>query len=183
MKKNMYETRVDMVLFTPTGKEKRLEAGTLVATSEFSGQHGKMVKVSTTDGKASIEITKSRSNTDLKVCSLTMKEGEILVGEFKSEYHMYHAFGYNVLDIVNRIVHMYNGYAYNEKYTARRLALDKDTYNALYIYKVPIENLFMDEEYNCLSAHHENECIGDYFSKYRTANPYFLHMNKDYFEK
>ena len=66
-------------------------------------------KITTLDGKIAIDINAGMLKNYIKPCKLTCTANEILIMEFRTDYHTYYAIGQNPHIMYQKIIKRYNG--------------------------------------------------------------------------
>ena len=151
-----------------------IEAGKLVLAEKH--------ELSKLNGKGTISVSPSELKDLLKPCPLTLKDGEILVMELRTDYHTYHAMGRNPMDMYRKIIMMYNRNASSNYNTSN---FHKEEYMHDYhclVYKVNADLFYFDDEYFSMGESGDKRAveIGDWFSLYRKSTMWHY---KDYFKQ
>ena len=137
--------------------------------------------VKSEEQKIIFEIEKNK----LKEGPETLKENEIYMVYFRSDWRGYFAFSNNIEIAAKNVLKQFNRYC-DEKFTFKMLATGEDEYR-FYVYKVNIHNLVFDDEYMDIDTRKENSdsnwYIGDYLNKYRKNTNANVYETKFPFEK
>ena len=143
-------------------------------------------KITTLDGKIEIAIPKGSLKNYTRACKFTCTADEILIMEFRTDFHTYMAIGQNPLLMYKKIIKLYNGYS-GQNYNANNFhnGLYEDNLNtkisdnySVVVTKVKTDCVYWDDgsDYYDMSDKYppyskSTVCCGDWFDLYNSNNP------------
>lgn len=115
----------------------------------------------------------------IKPCKFTCKDDEILIMEFRTDYHTYNAIGYNPHELYKKIIKMYNWYSGQTYHTGNfhKASYDYDINitedYSVSVYKINLNMCYWNDESEYRDANDKpyKTFCGNYFDLYTSDNP------------